>query len=274
MSSKFKVFALGKTMLRKWKATDRTKKKKIINCLSDKRLVSRIYKELPKFKRKKTKQSKNIGKDLNRYFTEEDIQVANKLMKRYSKSLVIREMQIKSTMRYYCIPNSMAKISALWNKTCTYTTACTWMFRAVLLLIDKSYKQHKQGMDEQTMVYPYNEIFLSNKEEETTDTGNNMDKSQMHQDNWKKPASKGYLLYGSIHMTFGKRQNKNWELIINCPGLKGVEDLKVWLQRSGNKRKFYGRVIQLLHMLIVVKVTLQCHCPNSKNCSPKKVNLL
>lgn len=57
------------------------------------------------------------------------------------------------------------------------------MFRAVLLLIDKSYKQHKQGMDEQTMVYPYNEIFLSNKEEETTDTGNNMDKSRMHQDN-------------------------------------------------------------------------------------------
>ena len=73
-------------------------------------------------------------------------------------------------------------------------------------------------------------------------------------------------------MTFRKRQNKDWELIINCPGLKGVEDLKVWLQRSGNKRKFYGRVIQLLYMSTVVKVTLQCRCPNSKNCSPKKVN--
>ena len=178
MSSQFKVFALGKTMLRKWEATDRTKT--FINCLSDERLVSRIYKELPKFNRKKTKQSKNLGKDLNRYFTKEDIQVANKLMKRYSKSLVIGETQIKSTMRYYCIPNSMAKISALWNKNCTYTKAYIWMFRAVLFLIDKSYKQHEQGMDEQTMVYPYNEIFLSNKEEETTDTCNNMDKSQMH----------------------------------------------------------------------------------------------
>ena len=89
---KIRSFCTTKETVNKTKRQPTEWEKIFAKDISEKGLVSKIYKKL------NSKETNNPTKDMNRNFTEEDIDMANKHMRKCSASLAIREIQIKTTM--------------------------------------------------------------------------------------------------------------------------------------------------------------------------------
>ena len=116
---KLKSFRTVKETINKVKIQPTEWEKIIANETTDKGLISKIYEQLIQFNTRKTNNPiKKWTEDLNKYFSKEDIQIANKHMKRYSVSLIIKEMQIRTIIRYHLTLLRMAIINISTDNKC------------------------------------------------------------------------------------------------------------------------------------------------------------
>ena len=80
--------------------------------------IQNLQRTKANLQQKTNKPIQKWAKDMNRHFSKEDIYEANKHTKKYSSSVVIREMQIKTTLRYHLMPVKMAIIKKSGDSRC------------------------------------------------------------------------------------------------------------------------------------------------------------
>jgi hypothetical protein len=116
---KLKSFCTTKEMVSKLKRPPTEREKIFASYTSDKVLITRIYRELKKLSSPKIIETiKKWATELNRTFSKEEIQMVRKHMKKCSPCLAIKNMQVKTTLRFHLSPARMAVIKNTTTNKC------------------------------------------------------------------------------------------------------------------------------------------------------------
>ena len=103
----------------KWKGKQQIGEKIFITKTSDKGLITQLYEELNQlYKKSSHSPNEKWARDINGQFSDKEIKTIKKHMRQCSKSLIIREMQIKTTLTYHLTPRRLANRTAKESNKC------------------------------------------------------------------------------------------------------------------------------------------------------------